>query len=439
MGGIVYKFGGTTLASRENFLRVVEIIRSRASEKVLIVVSARGKVTRLLEQVVQLYFSASSASAENAFADIVREHIGFAESFFPVGAFTRVVDRFCLYDKQVRDLLTKPTELSVACFSDQIVSVGELFSSVLLSEYLQSTGVTNQWVDVRELLVCDGMCQNANILWDESARRVDDILLPLWAQQNLLITQGFIARHTQKYTVTIGKEGSDWSAAILTLLTHATQVHIFKDVPGIMNADPQLMATAQTIPHISYHDLAETAKAGARVIHPKTVLPLYEKQIPLFVRSVYHPHDMYTQVGSTHDHYNRPDMYVRKDAQMLVHVRSQQVDCDWFDLLANHAGFSAVRNDCTLIIPKATELFLCMDEYAYTKVEECSRDMGHKYSFSLQKGMSLLTLYNGAVHNRGEWLHNAHIIVHQQTQNAAYFLVRTEELPLYSNDRKQDK
>ena len=266
----VFKFGGASTNSYDRIRNLAGILENHKEEKILIVISAMGKITNALEKVVDAFYEERNEDALKLFEKIKTYHLNqlkYLITLYWEKATNQLNDFFTevewlLHDKPVKDY---------NYYYDQIVCSGELLSSTLISYFLNEKKLLNQWIDVRDLLRTDDTFRDAKVDWNISKKNVSEKLLPLFSENNFVVTQGFIASTDENESTTLGREGSDYTAAIFANLLNAESVTIWKDVNGVMNADPKDFNDAVTIEELSYKEVIEMAYYGAQVIHPKTI------------------------------------------------------------------------------------------------------------------------------------------------------------------------
>lgn len=311
----VFKFGGASVKDASGIKNVADIISRFGDEKTLVIVSATGKTTNALEEVVEAYFK-KTGEAKAKINSIKENHINICKGLFgeqPSGVYDQLENLFVELEWQVEEDRLD----SYNYVYDQIVSVGELLSSVILSHYLNFAGVKNEWVDVRDILKTDDTYREAVINWEESTQKAEEILIPM-LQRNTVVAQGFIGSTADNCTSTLGREGSDYTAAIFANILNAESQTIWKDVPGVMSGDPRKFQDAVFIDELTYLEAVEMTFYGASVIHPKTIKPIQNKNIPLLVKSFINPEGKGTKVyGATH-HINYPPVRVVKENQALL-------------------------------------------------------------------------------------------------------------------------
>lgn len=313
----VFKFGGASVSTVDRIKNVGSILKESSGQKILVVVSAMGKTTNALEEVVNAFYKRDNKTALQLFENIKRDHLEIANQLC-VEPIDQLNDLFTEVEWLLHD---KPVS-QYDYYYDQVVCIGELLSTCIVSNYLNSAGITNKWIDVRDIIRTDDNFRDAKIDWTYTNSRVQNAVIPLFEDYNLVITQGFIGSTDENESTTLGREGSDYTAAVFANLLQAENQTIWKDVQGVMNADPKLYNEAQWIKELSYREVIEMAYYGAQVIHPKTIKPLQNKNIPLHVKSFLHPDEEGTII------YNKniahlPPIIVYKQQQALIQLNSK--------------------------------------------------------------------------------------------------------------------
>ncbi len=287
----VFKFGGASVKDAEGVKNVVHVLSETGHENTVVVISAMGKTTNALEAVVDAYFNRPE-SYKSTLIETEAFHQDIIEALFEApntAVSKRVKDLF----NQCHTFLANNRSPREAFVYDQVVSFGELISTSIVCAYLNHVGIAAEWVDARACIKTDDFYRSAHLDWERTQLAIQNQV-----QGNVLkVTQGFIGSDDNNFTTTLGREGSDYSAAIFAYCLGATDVTIWKDVPGVLNADPRVFDKTQLLHHISYQEAIELAFYGASVIHPKTLQPLQRKEIPLFVKSFLNPTESGTQVG----------------------------------------------------------------------------------------------------------------------------------------------
>ncbi len=421
---IVFKFGGASINSPERIKNTANIISSHASQKCLVVISAMGKTTNALEKVADSYFEGRQTEALALFEKVKQAHLetikfllvkNWREAEENVGnIFTEV--EWLLHDKPVR-----PFDY----YYDQIVCSGELLSSAIASAYLKEIGIPNTWLDVRDILKTDSNFRDAAIQWDVTRELCEADLIPLWKESNVIITQGFIGSTNENESTTLGREGSDYTAAIFANLLNAEGVTIWKDVEAVMNADPRIYSKAVPIPELSYREVIEMAYYGAQVIHPKTIKPLQNAGIPLYVKSFLDPSLQGTTI-SERSSKALPPVIVIKQNQVLLNFRT--IDYSFMegtpvDIL--HQLFGNLRIKSNLSQHTAISLIACFDEHP-EKIPALAESAAGHFEVNLERNLTLLTIrhYTGEILN--ELLAGKDIILQQRTPETLQVVMRDQ-------------
>jgi len=317
----VFKFGGASVTSIDRIKNVSTILKSYPDEKILIAISAMGKTTNELEKVMEAFYAGNKAEALSLFEIIKRAHLTTLKYLVTLNwkeatenllnFFTEV--EWLLHDKPVKDY---------DYYYDQIVSSGELLSTSIVSYFLNEESITNTWIDVRDIIRTDDNFRDANLDLNFTQHKIDEVIVPLFSSASIIITQGFIGSTDENESTTLGREGSDYSAAIFANMLNGDSLTIWKDVEGVMNADPKEFKDATFIAALSFTEVIEMAYYGAQVIHPKTIKPLQNKNIPLHVKCFLQPELPGTIISDKAIH-NLPPIIVIKSNQALMQLSSK--------------------------------------------------------------------------------------------------------------------
>ena len=386
----VFKFGGASVDSVSRIVKLPAILKKYGSEKILIVISAMGKTTNSLEKVAEAFYAGHQTKALELFTQIKSTHLQIAESLGTeennifrqrmTDFFTEV--EWLLHDKPVR---------SFDYYYDQIVCVGELLSTSIVSSFLQKEGISNYWIDVRDIFATDDQFRAANIDWKKTSEKFSEQIVPLFTGHNIVLTQGFIGSTDANESTTLGREGSDYSAAIFANLLEAESLTIWKDVEGVMNADPKAFPDAQYIRQLGYDEVIEMSFYGAQVIHPKTIKPLQNKNIPLHVKCFLDPELPGTLIHSKHIS-NLPPIIVLKQNQVLVHLRSKDYSFVGEEGIAElYKILSALHIQANLLQSGAVILQVCAD-HVPEKIEKLAIEASRIFDVEVENGLTLLTI-----------------------------------------------
>jgi aspartate kinase len=316
----VFKFGGASVKDAAAVRNVASILARFKGEKLIVVVSAMGKSTNKLEEIV----AAEKEKNIGQFTALVNElydfHIAILGELFTEKHFKIYHEIETIFD-QIRDRLQKPFPDNYSFEYDQIVSLGEVISSKIVSAYLFEQGFSSGWADSRELIRTNNQYQEGKVDWQKTEELVNQTLLPKFSKVDIIVTQGFVGHTPEGFTTTLGREGSDYTAGIYAYCSDSESVTIWKDVPGMLNADPKYFSDTVKLDQISFKEAIELSYYGASVIHPKTIKPLQNKGIPLFVKSFIHPDEPGTIIQESTDNDNLVPSFIVKKEQVLFSIR----------------------------------------------------------------------------------------------------------------------
>ena len=419
----VFKFGGASVNSKERIQNLAEILKLYPNEQIMVIVSAIGKTTNALEKVVNTFFAGEKTAALEAFQSIKASHQDIARQLIHQNVkqtedalsdiFTEV--EWMLYDKPVRNY---------DYYYDQVVCSGELLSTRILSAFLSECGLTNEWIDVRDVFRTDDNFRDANIDWKFTQEQVDVKVKPLFQKSPLIITQGFIGATDENESTTLGREGSDYSAAVFANMLDAESLTIWKDVEGVLNADPKTIANTVLINELNYDEVIEMAYYGAQVIHPKTIKPLQNKSIPLQVKCFLDP-----ALPGTLIHNNNlqglPPIIVWKHNQALIHFHSKDFSFVGEKPVSQlYLMLAELKIKPNLLQSGAITLQVCLDDNPQ-KLEKLAHKAGELFDVQMEKGLSLLTIrhYTESIITE-QTAHRSRVLL-QQTPDTVQFLLRS--------------
>ena len=312
----VFKFGGASVKNADGVKNLAEIVKNYKTAELLIVVSAMGKTTNKLEELTNAYLT-KSEELHPIFEEVKNFHFNLIDELFE-GNHHAVYDDVANVFVEIDWLLEDSPDGNDAYNYDQIVSIGEIVATKIIAAWLNHCGQKTLWIDARNYIQTDNTHREAKVNWHKTEKIIQEDLLPVLSK-NIVVTQGFIGGTTENYTTTLGREGSDYSAAIFAYCLNAKAVTIWKDVPGVLNADPKWFDETEKIDQLSYYDAIELTYYGATVIHPKTIKPLQNKNIPLYVRSFLHPAEKGTVINDTTNPLPLPS-FIFKVNQALISI-----------------------------------------------------------------------------------------------------------------------
>ena len=382
----VFKFGGASINSIDRIKNVGKILGSFKGERILVIISAIGKTTNALEKVAESFFAGNKDEALKLFTEIKDEHLtlvaelGLRSVATLSDLFTEV--EWLLHDRPVRDY---------DYYYDQIVCCGELLSTAIISDYFNSISIKNIWVDVRDTFSTDDNFRDATIDWKLTEQKVQKNIVPLFSKANVVITQGFIGATDENESTTLGREGSDYTAAIFANMLNAESQTIWKDVEGVFNADPKKFPEATIIKELSYSEVIEMAYYGAQVIHPKTIKPIQNKNIPLHVRCFLKP-ELTGTIISKKAVQGLPPIIVVKEKQVLMELHSK----DFSFVEEKPVGklyelFEQIKIRPNLSQNGAISILYCLDDKP-DRIEKLALAVGEMFDVQLEKNLTLLTV-----------------------------------------------
>jgi aspartate kinase len=384
----VFKFGGASIKDAAGMRHVAEIIRSRRPKRLLVVVSALGKTTNALEDVIHAYFQ-QTGQAQNLYTALRQKHEAILHEL--VGDNPEATDALHDIFEEGNWVLEDAPQDSYDFIYDQLIGIGELASSCILAAYLNKAGVPTQWLDARNMLRTDDMYKEATVLWDETIEASKKEILPILDEEKVVLTQGFIGSTADNATTSLGREGSDYSAAIFSYCLDAESMTIWKDVPGVLTGDPRVFENVTQLFRLSYKEAIEMTYYGARVIHPKTIKPLQNKSIPLHVKSFINPDAQGTIIAPDVDDQYPPIVVLEKD-QALLNISTKDFSfvaehhlARLFDLFAKH------RVWVNLMKNTAISFIVCMP-YDDMRVPALVQELEADFNCVLDTGLELLTV-----------------------------------------------
>lgn len=385
----VFKFGGASVKDSTGIKNIANIIGSRLDHPLVIVVSASGKTTNNLEAVMHAFFNRLPDLSDKV--QIVKDyHFNIANELFPPEhkVFHALNNLFVELDWILEDGPVQDYDYTY----DQVVSLGELLSTHIVAAYLQDRGIAAQWLDARDLIRTDNTYREAQINWDATEESILRIVYEqAFSLQKIAITQGFIGSTDDNQTTTLGREGSDFSAAILSYCLNAVEMTIWKDVPGVLSADPRIFKHVQKLEQLSYREAIEMTYYGASVIHPKTIKPLQNKNIPLNVKSFLAPDEPGTFIGpDVEEHY--PPLVVVEKNQVLLHISTR----DFSFVVEHHMAylfklFADLRIFVNMMRNTAISFTVCVPNVP-DRIQKLLEILEENYLVKIEHDLELLTI-----------------------------------------------
>ncbi len=418
----VFKFGGASVNSVERIKKAGDILAGYQDVPLLVVISAMGKTTNALEKVTEAFFAGNQDEALQLFEQVKQQHLTTAKYL--------LVTHYLACEAQLRDFFTeaewmlhdKPVR-EYDYYYDQLVCIGELLSTAIVSHYLRETGMSVTWLDVRDIIRTDDNFRDATINWNFTSDRVKEAVLPLLGKPGIVLTQGFIGATDENESTTLGREGSDYTAAVFANILDAESLTIWKDVVSVMNADPRQFADAQSLHELNYKEVIEMAYYGAQVIHPKTIKPLQNKDIPLQVKCFLDP----SLQGTVIHHQSLkglPPIIVLKESQVMLELRTT----DFSFAGEHHARLLYRLLESLHLRPSLTQngaiSFLCvLDDHA-EKIERLALEAGSFFDVQVTRGLSLLTIRHYTPEIVQKLIGNKAVLLRQQTTETIQVLMQ---------------
>lgn len=388
----VFKFGGASVKDAEAVKNVATILKQYPDQNIVVVLSAMGKTTNALERLTNAYFFSEEnkkGETENAatiLEEIKKYHFDIIEQLFPDknhSIYNEINNAFVELDWAIEE----PPTHSYDHEYDQIVSIGEIVSTKIVNAYLNQAGIKSKWQDVRDFIQTDNTYRQGNVDWELTQR----LSQTLATSEGITVTQGFIGGTSENFTTTLGREGSDYTAAIIAFTSNAESVTIWKDVPGVLNADPKWFAETKKIEHLSYHDAIELAYYGATVIHPKTIKPLQNKKIPLYVKSFLNPKEAGTIINEDQSSLPLP-CFIFKVDQVLISISPKDFS---FIVEENFSAiyklFAEKQVKINMMQNSAISFSVCIDNDA-NKLPDLIKTLQKEYRVLYNQNLELITI-----------------------------------------------
>lgn len=417
----IFKFGGASIKDADGFRNVKKILEHFRNEQLVLVVSALGKTTNALEEIVQTYFKRGNAIP--LLNTLKKKHLEILDQLF-TDRNHPVYDVLNNTFVEIEWILDDVPAESFDYLYDQIVSIGEMASTRMLSAYLKENNLPVQWMDARDLIRTDNTYREGKILWDVTEQMVKARIPSVLDEKKWMITQGFIGGTSENITTTLGREGSDYTAAILAYCMDAESVTIWKDVPGVLNADPRYFPAAQKIDKLGYLEAIEMTYFGATVIHPKTIQPLENKGIPLHVRSFLDPAETGTVIAKKFDTLLLPSIMVLKKSQILISVSSK----DFSFIAEENLGYiftllSRYRIKCNMMQNAAISFSFCSDNEE-PKIKPLLEELSQQFRTVINSKLELLTVRHYSDSVLSSLTAGRIILMEQKTRHTAQLVMK---------------
>ncbi len=383
----VFKFGGASVKDAEAIRNAANILQNYKGEQLVIVVSAMGKMTNALERVAEAYYQ-KTEEAQARLEEVRQAHYAVLKELFEANdsIFDTVNDTLV----EIEWVLEEAPEESYDYIYDQVVSIGEFLSTRILSAYLNKVELPTTWLDARDVILTDNTYRAAKIEWEATVKNANRVVLPL-LKKGFVLTQGFVGGTSENFTTTLGREGSDFTAAIFSYCLDAESMSVWKDVPGILTANPRIFKNVTKIDHLSYREAIEMTYYGAKVIHPKTIKPLQNKNIPMYVKSFVEPTGEGTLINSdTEAHY--PPIIVVEKEQILLHISTRNFSFVAEDNLSViFAALAKYQLKVNMMQNTAISFSVCLTNRP-KRIAALIEDLSEDFQITQQDNLELITV-----------------------------------------------
>ena len=414
----IFKFGGASVKDADGIHNMYRVLEQTGHENTLIVVSAMGKTTNALEKLIEVYFQ-DLQKTESQLNEVIDYHLGIMNEIFDHPDH-EVYDEVKRLFNHLRNFLKNNKSPHYSFVYDQVVSTGELVSTTIITYYFNSKAISAHWLDARECIQTDASYRDANVDWTRTEVAINEQV----RSNRLYITQGFIGSDDNNFTTTLGREGSDYTAAIFAYCLNGNSVTIWKDVPGVLNADPRHFESTKLLHHISYQEAIELAFYGASVIHPKTLQPLQRKEIPLHVKSFINPNDKGTNVNKGVAIDPHVPCFIVKNGLALIRLSSLDFSfiiekniSDIFAMIHKH------KMKVDLIQNSAISFSVCVFD-KFNKMEELLHELRGRFQVDHTADVSLYTIRHFQAESADFLLRKHELLLEQRTQETMQLVMR---------------
>ena len=414
----VFKFGGASVRDASGARNLVLVLKEVGFENTLVVVSAMGKTTNALEKIIDNYFN-ESINHLDGLIELKQHHIEIAKNLFK-NESSKIEEIIHNLFEELNGFLKSNKSLDYSFVYDQVVSIGEILSSKIVHAFMNFSGLGCHWIDSRECIKTDDYYRAANLNWELTNKNILNNLKTC----SLAVTQGFIGSNSNNFTTTLGREGSDYSAAIFAHALDASSLTIWKDVPGVLNGDPRVFKETKLLKQISYREAIELAFYGASVIHPKTLQPLQRKEIPLYVKSFENPKNVGTVVSKGKNLDPFMPCYIVKKNKVLLRLSTINFS---FIVEENISYIFRLLHEYQMPVElmqnSAISFSVCISN-KYRKLEELLLILRARFNVEVNQGVDLFTIrhYNQEASNFIKSIGKP-ILLEQRTEQTAQFVI----------------
>lgn len=417
----VFKFGGASVKDAESVINISTILLKSATEPTIVVVSAMGKITNELEQLVNAYYF-KEGNISFILEKVKNFHLKILNQLFTDKNNSIFNEIENIFVELLWELETEPS-FTFDHHYDQIVSQGEILSTKIISAFLNEIKIFNKFIDARDFIKTDNTFREAKVDYQLTEKLVYSQLLPILESNKILITQGFIGSTSENFTTTLGREGSDFSAALFAFFTNSERVVFWKDVAGVLNADPKYFKNTKKIDELSYHDAIELTYFGTSVIHPKTIKPLQNKNIPLFVKSFINPEQPGTVIKKSNLR-NPVTSYIFKTNQILLSIQPK----DYSFIVEENLSlifslFSKHLTRINMMQNSAISFSVCIDNDK-NKIKFLLKDLQEQFKVLFNEDVELMTIRNYDQETITSLSKNKIILIEQRSRNTYQMVMK---------------
>lgn len=419
----VYKFGGASIATPDNMKALMPVIKDTKGPLIM-VVSALGKTTNALEAIVKAACDNRKQEAQELAHVLEHQHLDYAKALLNGDSYAQSEKALSVFFTELQWAIDEASAEKYDYSYDQIVCMGELLSTRIFSFCLQQEGLDFEWIDVRDVIRTDDTYRDARVDWDYSKKQAEQVIGSVLKSGRNVITQGFIGATADNASVTLGREGSDYTAAMLAAMLNGTGVTIWKDVEGLQNADPKLFPNTVKIEAITYHEVIEMAFYGAQVIHPKTIKPLQNNSIPLYVKCFLDKNLKGTVIKNEVNSIFYPPLIVLKKNQVLLQVTTKDFSFITEDIISDiYDIFHRLNIKVNLIQNAAISFVACIDNKE-DNVKKMIAALSEQFDVLSNEDVELLTIRHHTPEIIFDMTKSRYILLEQKTRHTVQMVMK---------------
>ena len=420
----VFKFGGASVKNAEGVKNIATILLQQNANNIVVVVSAMGKTTNAFEKVLTEYFNNSKNTLESL-NSIKHFHIEIINNLFQTEIKVSLINEISdIFENISKYIYNNVPPINYDFEYDQIVSWGEIISTKIVYSYLLEQNINSKWLNAKELIKTDSNYRNAKVNWELTCKNCNSLITKSFKKINIIITQGFIGSDTQNNTTTLGREGSDFTAGIIAHAIEATDVTIWKDVPGLLNADPKWFDDTVKLNNISYHEAIELAYYGASVIHPKTIQPIKTKNIPLFVKSFLNPAENGSVINNNTSEDSKIPSFIFRVNQILISISTDDYTFIVEENLSLIFGLFASHKVSINLMENSSISFSVVVDYDDRKIKPLIKELQKNYKVLYNLNVELATILNYDKKTIERVTNNKEILISQQSRKTVRFVMK---------------